>query len=84
MGTCSSYPLIRQCFAQMREDVMEDVGIPDNIQKANVDNHEPNADGIYPDCTTKTTSSTIENSKLQNCLSIIAMRRSIGYKTGTL
>ena len=29
--------------------MMEDVGIPDNIQKAIVDNHEPNADGIYPD-----------------------------------
>ena len=28
---------------------MEEVGIPGNIQKAIVDNHEPNADGIYPD-----------------------------------
>ena len=29
--------------------MMEDVGIPDNIQKAIVDNHEPNAGGMYPD-----------------------------------
>ena len=49
MGTCNCYPLIRQRFAQMREGMMEDVGIPDNIQKAIVDNHEPNTDGIYPD-----------------------------------
>jgi hypothetical protein len=45
MGSCSSYPLIRQRFAQMREGTMEDVGIPDNIQKVIVDN-EPNEDGI--------------------------------------
>ena len=28
---------------------MEEVGIPSNIQKAIVDNHEPNARSIYPD-----------------------------------
>jgi hypothetical protein len=46
MGSCSSYPLIRQRFAQLRADMMEEVGIPGNIQKANVDNHEPNAGHI--------------------------------------
>ena len=49
MGTCNSFPLIRQRFAKIREEMMEDVGIPDNIHKAIVDNHAPNADGIYPD-----------------------------------
>ena len=44
--------------------MMEDVGITDNIQKAIVDNHEPNADGIYPDWADKTSSSSIDNPKL--------------------
>ena len=33
------YLLIRQRFSQMLEGMMEDVGIPDTIQKAIVDNH---------------------------------------------
>jgi hypothetical protein len=49
MGSCSSYPLITQRFAQLREGMMKEVGIPSNIQKANVDNHEPNAEVINPD-----------------------------------
>ena len=36
---------VDKATAQMREEMMEDMGIPDNIQEAIVDNHEPNADG---------------------------------------
>jgi hypothetical protein len=45
MGACNSYPQIRQQFARLREVMMEEVGIPSNIQQeAIVDNHEPNAE----------------------------------------
>ena len=47
----------------MREEMMEDMGIPDNIQEAIVDNHEPNADGIRTG-PTKTSSSSTDNSNL--------------------
>ena len=29
--------------------MMEEVGIPSNIQTAIVDNHEPNEEGMYPE-----------------------------------
>ena len=45
MGSCNSYPIIRRRFSQMREDMMEKVGIPNSIQKAIMANHEPNEEG---------------------------------------
>ena len=45
----TSHPLIRQRFARLREVMMEEVGIPSNIQTAIVDNHEPNEEGMYPE-----------------------------------
>jgi hypothetical protein len=32
-------------FAQLREDMMDEVGNPEHMQKASVDNREPNAEG---------------------------------------
>jgi hypothetical protein len=49
MGSCNSYPTIRQRFSRMREVMMEKVGIPANIQTAIMANHEPNDKGVYPD-----------------------------------
>ena len=51
-------------FAQLREDMMEEVDILDNIQKAIVDNGEPNADGIYPDWATRLQAPRIQNCKI--------------------
>jgi hypothetical protein len=49
MGSCNSYPIIRRRFSQMREDMMEKVGIPNSIQKSIMANYEPNEEGVYPD-----------------------------------
>ena len=48
MGSCNSYPLTRLRFAQLRAGMMEEVGIPDNTQKAlwTIMNR---TQGIYPD-----------------------------------
>ena len=36
-------------FPAIREVMMEEVGIPSNIQTAIMDNHEPNEEDVYPD-----------------------------------
>ena len=72
MGTCNSFPLIRQRFAKMREEMMEDVGIPDNIHKAIVDNHEPNADRRHISGLDRQTL-RLQASRTPNCLSVITM-----------
>jgi coproporphyrinogen III oxidase len=74
MGFCNSYPLIRQRFTQLREDMLEEVGIPGNIQKAIVDNHEPNAEGIYPDWADKYFVFKHREFKIVKHLSATAMR----------
>ena len=33
----------------MREEMMDNIGIPTNIQSAIMANHEPNEKGVYPD-----------------------------------
>jgi hypothetical protein len=64
MGSCSSYPTIRKRYSRMREEMMDKVGIPTNIQLAIMTNHEPNDKGVYPDWVTKNTCSNIQKSKL--------------------
>ena len=59
---------------QLREDMMEEVGIPGNIQKAIVDNHEPNAEGIYPDWADKYFVFKHREFKIVKHLSATAMR----------
>jgi hypothetical protein len=70
MGSCSSYPIIRKRFSQMREDMMEKVGIPNSVQKAIMANHEPNEEAVYP-IGPKSTFSNTEKSKLSICLKYI-------------
>ena len=49
MGSCNSYPTIRKRFSRMRDEMMEQVGIPAGVQEAIRANHEPNQEGVYPD-----------------------------------
>jgi hypothetical protein len=79
-GSCSSYPTIRHRFSRLREVMMEEVGIPSNIQTAIMDNHEPNEEGVYPDWVDKEYVSKHRELKLN----VTAMRRSIGFKMGIL
>ena len=49
IGSCNSYPLTRLRFAQLRAGMMEEVGIPDNTQKALWTIMNPERTGQYPD-----------------------------------
>ena len=48
-NSCSSYPAIRNRYSRMREEMIDKIGIPTNIQSAIMANHEPNEKGVYPD-----------------------------------
>ena len=68
MGSCSSYPTIRKRYSRMREEMMDKVGIPANIQLAIMANHEPNEKGVYPDWADK--DYVVQISRSQNCKSV--------------